>query len=312
MRRAALALPFVLAACVSRRSATTPQQGFVDAGFGVRLFYRVDGNASRAVVVLHGGPGFSHDYLADDLLPLTGAQRVIHYDQRGSGRSTLVSSAAELDARHFANDLEAVRLHFGLERLMLLGHSWGAAVAALYAMRHPQHVERLVLVGPMPLRRDELSNTFARVRESGDAEWRRQLQARWQALVAAPGDKEACRAFYDAWFTPFYGNAAARARSRGDFCAGTAESRRNKALNVDRYTVDSLGNYDWRGALGAVMAPALIVHGSIDVISADSAREWVAALPNARFALLDGVAHFPYLESPERFYPLVNAFLADG
>lgn len=310
VRRAALALPLALAACVNRMNAAASQQGFVDAGSGVRLFYRVDGNASRAVVVLHGGPGFSHDYLADDLLPLANAQRVIHYDQRGSGRSTLVSGAAALDGRRFADDLEAVRLHFGLERLMLLGHSWGAAVAALYAMRHPQRVDRLVLVGPMPLRRDELANTFARVRESGDVEWRRQLEARGRALMDAPGDEMACRAFYDTWFTPFFGKAAARARSRGSFCAGTVESRRNKAFNVDRYTVESLANFDWRGALGAVTAPALVVHGSADVISADSAREWTAALPNARFVLLDGVGHFPYLESPERFYPMVDAFLA--
>jgi len=110
----------------------------------------------------------------------------------------------------------------------------------------------------------------------------------------------------------FFGNAAARARSRGSFCAGTAESRSNKALHVDRYTVASLGSFDWRSALGAVTASALIVHGSLDVISADSAREWAMALPNARFALLEGVGHFPYLESPERFYPLVNAFLVEN
>lgn len=291
-------------------NATAPQQGFVDAGSGVRLFYRVDGIASRSVVVLHGGPGFTHEYLADDLLPLADAHRVIHYDQRGSGLSTLVSGAAALDARHFADDLEAVRLHFGMERLTLLGHSWGAAVAALYAMRHPQRVERLVLVGPMPLRRDELNTTFARVRGSGDAEWRRQLQARGEALMAAPGDEGACRAFYDTWFTPFYGNVAARARSRGNFCAGTVESRRNKAVNIDRYTVSSLGAFDWRCALGVVEAPALVVHGSADVISADSAREWAAALPNARLTLLNGVGHFPYLESPEQFFPVVKAFLA--
>lgn len=312
VRRATLAFPLALAACTHRMSATIVQQGFIDSDPGVQLFYRVDGSGSRVVVVLHGGPGFTHDYLADDLLPLADAHRVINYDQRGSGRSTLVTGADALDARRFVDDLEAVRLHFGLQRLTLLGHSWGAAVAALYAMRHPQCVERLVLVGPMPLRRDELNNTFARVRASGDAEWRSQLQARGQALLAAPGDETACRAFYDTWFTPFFGIPAARARSRGSFCAGTADSRRNKALQVDRHTVASLGSFDWRNTLGAVTAPALIVHGSVDVISADSAREWAAALPGARFALLEGVGHFPYLEAPEQFYPLVKAFLAES
>jgi len=82
-------------------------------------------------------------------------------------------------------------------------------------------------------------------------------------------------------------------------------------LQVDRYTVASLGSFDWRNALGVVMAPALIVHGSLDVISADSAREWAMALPNARLVLLPGVGHFPHVESPERFYPLLNAFLSE-
>jgi proline iminopeptidase len=312
LRRAVVVLPTYLAACAHPMKVSLPPQGFVDAGGGVQLYYRIDGRSPSAVVVLHGGPGLTHDYLVDDLLPLADALCVIHYDQRGSGRSTLVSDADGLDARWFADDLEAVRLHLGLERLTLLGHSWGAAVAALYAMRHPQRVERLILVGPMPLRKEALTASFARVRQSGDAEWQRTLRARGQALLANPGDADLCRAFYETWFTPFFGNAAARARSRGDFCAGTPESRRNKTVNVDRYTVPSLGDFDWRSELRDVTSPALIVHGTADVIPADSSREWATALPNARLVLLDGIGHFPYLESPERFFPTVRAFLAGG
>ena len=312
MRRALLALPAALTACTHPMNPVLPPQGFVDAGAGVQLYYRVDGRALRTVVVLHGGPGLTHDYLADDLLPLADTHRVIHYDQRGSGRSTLVAGADALDARRFADDLEAVRLHFGLERLTLLGHSWGAAVAALYAMRHPHRVERVVLVAPMALRLEALTKSFALVRRSGDAEWQRLLRARGQATLANPGDADACRAFYETWFTPFFGVAAARTRSKGDFCAGTPESRRNKPANIDRYTVPSLGPFDWREALRDVTAPTLIVHGSSDVIPTDSSREWAAALPNARLELLDGIGHFPYLEAPEQFFPMVNAFLAGG
>jgi len=312
LRRAVVALPALLAACAYPVRASMSREGYVDAGNGVRLYYRVDGLASSAVVVLHGGPGLTHDYLADDLLPLTQTHRVIHYDQRGSGRSTLVSDADGLHAHRFADDLEAVRVHFGLERLTLLGHSWGAAVAALYAMRHPQRVDRLVLVGPMPLRKEALTASFARVRQSGDAEWQHTLRARGQALLANPGDAKLCRAFYEAWFTPFFGNASARAHSRGDFCAGTPESRRNKTVNVDRFTVASLGDFDWRSELRGISSPALIMHGSADVIPTDSSREWATALPNSRLVMLDGIGHFPYLESPERFFPTVRTFLAGG
>jgi proline iminopeptidase len=69
---------------------------------------------------------------AADLEPLAARHVLLFYDQRGTGRSTLVSDSSSLDARRFADDLEALRARFGMQRLTLLGHSWGAGVAALY------------------------------------------------------------------------------------------------------------------------------------------------------------------------------------
>ena len=106
-------------------------EGSIDAGGGVRLFYRGVGDGADTIVVLHGGPGFTMDYIAADLEPLAGRHTLIFYDQRGTGGSTLVSDSAGLDAQRFVEDVEAVRLHFALERLVLLGHSWGTGLAAL-------------------------------------------------------------------------------------------------------------------------------------------------------------------------------------
>lgn len=289
-----------------------PNEGHVDAGAGVRLFYRAAGHGERTVVVLHGGPGFTFDYLADDLAPLARHARVIFYDQRGAGRSTLVSDADGLDAQRFADDLDAVRRHFGLERLTLLGHSWGAAVAALYAVRHPARVERLLLVGPMPLRRAELARTFEELAAGRSAEARAQLNGARDAWVADPGSAAACRTFYRAYFEPFFADPAAAARSRGDFCAGTPEALRNAVGGVQRHTIASLGDWDWRPALRAVTAPTLVLHGLADPIPLSTAREWAAALPQARLLTYAGVGHFPYVEAPTRFFEDVAAFLDGG
>src|SRR5262245_20869339 len=143
--------------CVAGQPART---GYVDAGDDVQLFYRMVGIGSETLVVLHGGPGFSMEYLADDLAPLAQRHTLLFYDQRGTGRSSLVSGAAALDVQCFVDDLEAVRRKFGLDRLNLIGHSWGSGLAALYAQRHPQRVERLVIVGGIPLRQSELARTF--------------------------------------------------------------------------------------------------------------------------------------------------------
>jgi proline iminopeptidase len=79
------------------------------------------GSGRDTIVVLHGGPGFTMEYLAADLAPLAARHVLLFYDQRGAGRSTLVSDSTALDAQHFADDLEAVRRRFELERLTLSG-----------------------------------------------------------------------------------------------------------------------------------------------------------------------------------------------
>lgn len=285
-------------------------EGYTDASDGVRLRFQRLGDSADPLIVLHGGPGLTLEYLVDDLSPLARERSVVFYDQRGSGGSTLVADPAGLDAERFADDLDAVRQHFGLERVTLVGHSWGAGVAALYAMRYPDRVSKVVLVGPMPLRRSELDRSFAEIRASRSPEETERLLAARDAVRADPGNADACRAFYVLWFRPFFADPADMTKTRGDFCAGSPEALRNAGLAVGRHTVASLGDFDWRDSLERVSAPVLVLHGSRDPIPVSAAKEWAAAFPNARLLLLEGVGHFPYVEAPESFFPAVDAFLA--
>jgi proline iminopeptidase len=309
----ALLLLLVLAACQrlpAKPAADLPSQGYVDAGSGVQLFYRLLGEGRDTVVVVHGGPGFTMDYFVEDLAPMAERHTLLFYDQRGTGRSSLVADSAALDAQRFVDDLEALRAHFSLERLTILGHSWGAAVAALYAMRFPDRVGQLIIVAGVPTTKRQLAADFERLQARRDSVTTRKMRE-WMAVrLADPGDAEACRAYYVLWFGPFLADSSDLSRSKGDFCAGSPESRRNKMAGVDRFTMASLGDWDWRPALRTVTARALIVRGTADVLSGE--REWTASLPNARVLLLERVGHFPYLEAPDRFYPAVDAFLAGG
>jgi proline iminopeptidase len=312
-----LALPLVCAGCAGTKASTTlakepaptAREGYVDAGGAVRLFYKVVGAGRDTVVVLHGGPGFSMDYIAPDLEPLAARHTLLFYDQRGTGRSTLVTDSASLDGQRFAEDLEAVRVRFGLQRLTLLGHSWGGGVAALYAGRYPERVGRLLVVDAIPARRVLQLQGLQRLDARRDSTTQRRVQELRAARLAKPDDATACRAYYAVWFRATYGDSAAARRSRGDFCAGTPEALANKVRSVDRFTTPSLGDWDWRPALRAVTAPALVIHGTSDFIPLESAREWVAALPNGRLLLLGGSGHFPYVEVPERFFAVADEFL---
>src|SRR2546427_2466230 len=103
---------------------------------GVRLFTRRAGDGPP-VVVLHGGPGAHHDYLLPQYDLLARGRTLLYYDQRGGGQSP-VSRETPVGWREHVADLEALRRQWGgaLERLTLLGYSWGGLLALLYLLEH--------------------------------------------------------------------------------------------------------------------------------------------------------------------------------
>src|ERR1044072_2460988 len=146
MKRLLLFLLLLLVAA----PAPAQQEGFVTTDDGVRLFYRIEGSGPQTLVVVHGGPGFSLESIRPDFALLARHRRLIYYDQRGNGRSSLIDDPAKLAVPHHIADLEAIRRHFGLERMTLIGNSWGGLLISAYAIAHPDRVERLVLDAPAP------------------------------------------------------------------------------------------------------------------------------------------------------------------
>src|SRR3989441_1449680 len=135
---------------------------------GVHLFTRRAGDGPP-VVVLHGGPGAHHDYLLPQYDLLARGRTLFYYDQRGGGRSP-VGRDTPVGWREHVADLEALRRHWSIDRLTLLGYSWGGLLAVLYWLEHPEQVERLALVSPAPAR----------------AAWRARFQRPFAARMAGP------------------------------------------------------------------------------------------------------------------------------
>jgi proline iminopeptidase len=150
-----------------------------------------DAGAGPTVVWINGGPGDDHHYLRTVAAPFTARLRCVLYDQRGCGGSRLERlDAATLDVARFVADLEALRDALGEERLRLVGHSWGATLALLYAAAHPECTERVALVGMGPTD-DEMDAVAAanllkplsaaeRVRRPS---WRPSATARWTPVT---------------------------------------------------------------------------------------------------------------------------------
>jgi proline iminopeptidase len=295
--------------------ASVVREGEVETDDGARLYYRVEGEGRDTVVVLHGGPSLGLAYLAPDLVPLAHGRAVVHYDQRGIGRSTPVTEPERLSVEWHVQDLDALRADLGLERLSLLGHSWGGMLAARYAAAHPERVERILLLDPMaPAREPFMAMAGARAREMVRARMDEPARARLDSLaataeVADPG--ELCRERY-ALLTPiFFEDPAAAARSRADFCAGTPVTLRNRP-EVDAAIFGSLGEWDVRPALGHVGSPVLVVRGAEGAIPREAMEAWAEAFPNARLLTIEGGGHYLHVDRPEVFFPAAETFFGGG
>jgi proline iminopeptidase len=282
-------------------------EGIVHGG-AVEIAYRRYGDGPDTVVVLHGGPGLHAGYLEADLASLAETRTVIFYDQRGGGRSTVPTDPSELDATWYVDDLEHIRMHFGLQSLVLVGHSWGGLLAGLYAQARPDHVRRLLLVDPDPPKRDPFwSAISARFHLNDDERGRLGvLMERWRAAAARDPATASCRAYWDLYLRGYFHNPAKQQRMRGDLCTESLQT----LLGAHRgYTRESLGAWDLTSALPQFGFPTLVIHGRNDPVPLDGSRLWAQSLPNARLLIIEVAGHFPYIEQPEEFFAAADAFL---
>jgi proline iminopeptidase len=290
--------------------------GYVVGAGGVRLFYRVEGGGPDTIVVLHGGPGLNLEGLRPDLTPLAHRHALVYFDQRGSGRSDMPDTL-RLTAALMVEDVEAVRRAFRLERLTLLGHSWGGSLAVLYAARYPERVRRMVLVGPIPPRpHPYFDQYFAGQAARHDSAETARSAVLDSLQAVAPDPYPACRESNRIYLRAVAATPEAADQIKGDLCVGTPTNLRlTRVLNRQVWTSlsDSAygGDYDWRPLAARVTAPTLVVHGDRDPLPLAGSEEWVRALPRARLVVVPGAGHYPHAERPGEFFPAVEAFLAD-
>jgi proline iminopeptidase len=265
---------------------------------GVELFVRRVG-AGPPAVVLHGGPGADHAYLRPGFDALAEGRELVYYDQRGGGRSP-VGRDVPVGWTEQVADLEALREHWGLERMTVAGYSWGGLLALLYALDHPGRVERLALVSPAPTwraAREPFEASFAR-RNLDPALQEERRQLRESGLRER--DPEAFQQrIFELSVAPYFFDPS--------------KARELTPFRVTGRTQDevwrSLGDYDLRPRLPELAGiPSLVLHGTEDPIPIDAAR-LAAELLGAEFHPVPRCGHVPYVEAFETFRTVVGGFL---
>lgn len=275
-------------------------EGMVDVN-GVRLYTRRVG-AGPPVVVLHGGPGADHGYLLPQYDRLARGRTLLYYDQRGGGRSS-VARETPVGWREHVADLEALRALWRLDRVTLLGYSWGGLLAVLYGLEHPDRLAALALVCPAAVTaqwRDEFERAFAE--RSADP----RIQSARSALDALgwrETDPPKYRRSAFALSVAAYFRDPARAHELTPF----------RVTQRTRQAVwESLGRYDLRERMRETFRPerklpALVVAGVYDPMPLDAAHA-LATLLGAHAVDLE-TGHAPHVEDTENFVQVLDGFL---
>jgi proline iminopeptidase len=293
-------------ACAATDSGSIPEGEGLRVINGVDLFVKVMGTGSP-LIVLHGGPGMDHSYLLPGLEALAENRQLIFYDQRATGRSVMEADSSTVTMDAFLADIDGMRAAFDLDRIDLIGHSWGGYLAMAYAIHNPAAVRKLVLMStiePGTEYSTEASRTQLGRRTAADSAELAALAASPESLMTPAG---LARYFEVAFRSTFHD------QSKADQVDITFFD--NTVVNVPRigallFTASG-GPADLWSELPGIGAHTLIVHGAADPTPLAMAQRLEDVIPRARLVVLERAGHFPYIEAPEELAAAIEEFLSE-
>lgn len=267
------------------------------------ISYRVLGEGPP-LVCLPGGPGREPGYFGD-LGGLSRFRRLIMPDTRGTGESADASDPASYRCDRLVADVEALRVHLGLNQLDLFAHSAAGDLAALYAAAHPERLAHLIMLTPS-LRAVGVDSTdeefyAALARRSAEPWYPAALSAvkRMEAGDTSPENQEAYMPFlYGRW------DDAARAH------VSVGRSERARPVIAEYAAEGAFDPAATRDALGRLTAPVLVYAAEFDAgPTPETAEAGARLLPKSTLTVQPGAAHFPWMDDPDFFTTTITSFL---
>jgi proline iminopeptidase len=281
-----------------------PEEGFIPVPGG-RVWYRSVGQGGVPLLCLHGGPGFTHNYL-EPLEDLADRRRVIFYDQLGCGRSDRPDDTSMWTVSHFVEELVTVRQALGLDRLHLFGSSWGGMLAMQYVLDRRPTLESLILCGsPASMPRW--------IKECN--ELRAQLpQAEQDVLDRHEGEGWTGCPEYQGALVTFYRRHVCR---MDPWPPGLERSFAEAGYDVyqtmngpSEFTVTgSLKDWDVTDRLSEIGVPTLILGGEHDEAMPQHMRDVHERIRGSELVVFEDASHLCFYEKREEFMGAVNDFL---
>jgi proline iminopeptidase len=292
------------------------REGYVDAN-GVMIYYKIFGRG-KPLVIVHGGPGASHDYFLPYLTPLARHYQLIFIDERGSGRSQTLEDVSAYTVENMVEDVEAVRQALGLGQVSLLGHSYGGVLAQAYALKYQKNLSALILASTFSSTK-ALNDVFAQIKEKMPPELRDRInRLESDGLYGHGRDYEKNRytteymtaAWGDGYFPYLYRNRPDPNYDPIDNGKMSWALYREMWGSQGEFIVDgNLKSVEYTDRLATIKVPTLLLAGDHDECDPSMSRVMQAKIAGSKLVILPESGHMTFVDQPGLFEKAVEDFL---
>jgi proline iminopeptidase len=292
-------------------------EGYVD-NEGVFIYYKSFGSGPP-LLILHGGPGASHDYFLPHLVPLAQRNRLVFMDERGGGKSSKLENPADYTVENMVEDAEAVRQALHLGRINLLGHSCGGVLAQAYALKYQKNLSHLVLCSTF-----HSTKRMNEVLSAIKANMSPDLRERIDKLEAAglyghgktyeqnryPADYMVA-AWGEGYFPYLFQNRPDANFDPTSLGSMAWDVYREMWGSHGEFVIDAnLASVEYADRLPSIKVPTLITVGDHDECDPSLAREMNALIAGSKLVVLPKSGHMTFVDQPRQFIDAVQNFLS--
>jgi proline iminopeptidase len=269
-----------------------------------KMHFRTFGTG-KPLLILNGGPGMNSEgftFIAEELSKFN--CQTITFDQRGTGRSTIENPDSQnITMDLMVEDMENLRTHLKIEKWTILGHSFGGVLAAYYATKHPERIEKLIMSSSGGINMNFVTYVSKRINDN-----------------LTPTQRDSF-----AYFQHKRDNgdvSVATLKKRAKYLANAYVYDKTKApiiaerLIQINYEVNALViqnlldiKFNCAGKFKNFNQPVLVLQGENDIITVETAKEIVKAFPNSNLVTMPNCAHYGWLDAPDIYFNAVKSFL---
>ncbi|WP_245132276.1 alpha/beta fold hydrolase [Mucilaginibacter straminoryzae] len=268
------------------------------------------------VIFIAGGPGGAHPGLRSFDKLAENHHQLIYFDAFGRGKSDTAKNVTEYTLQRDIDDIEGLRKALHLDKITVLGHSYGGVVAQGYALQYSRHLSHLILANTFHsfvMWQENDDNSNHEIKENYPEVWQELMAYREKGGISSDAKHQDIYGRVPYGFLYAYNPARFEGRGSKPYPnpMNTKLYYQMVGKDGDFIVGSDIGTFDYRKELKNLKMPVLIIGGRYDRVAVPSMMvKFKEYCPQATFVMFEKSGHNPQVEEPEKEFPVINSFLA--